>query len=135
MVIRVRFIPSPFHPHLNINNLHGMLNVVRVQWLLLILLALIKIKKWFVRKSYWKKKHKKFSFSLFIRQPLIFMIHALMIILEHLVCSFHQIFLSKTFFFSICTFSCRNLRTCFRSKVNPSHSFLYRTYLLSLVLN
>lgn len=48
MVIPVQSIQFPFHLHLNINNHHGMLNVVQVQWPQHTHQELIKIKKWYV---------------------------------------------------------------------------------------
>lgn len=51
MVIPVRSIPFQFHRPQNINNHHGMLNVVQVQWQQHIHQELIKIKKWSVDKN------------------------------------------------------------------------------------
>jgi hypothetical protein len=59
MVILVQFILYQFHQHLNINEHHGMLNVVRVQWQQLIHQELIKIKKWYV-----ELKNKKIDFPI-----------------------------------------------------------------------
>lgn len=122
MVIRVRFIQQQFHLHLNINNLHGMLNVVRVQWQPLIHLELTKIKKWFVKK-------KSYLLKIFF-----FFIHQTTTDLHDSCTDDHtgtsglfvqsNILTENNFLFSIRTISCWNICSCFRSQVNLYHSFL-----------